>query len=469
MSSAPTETFAPEMPGELAASDLTIDGESIAPAAMPRDSSPTWELEMLISGAVTFSLFQLPPLLAQAYARWEPHTTMDSGPVLLIAYAFLKGALYTLIAAFVTHLAVRAYWVGLIGLNSVYPDGIQWDRVLMLGPLVREVYRERMPTLPRIIARLDNFASVIFSFAFLVVLVIGITLPVVGLGAGLAWLIAKLVFGGRYMRWIAYALLAIVVSPAVVGMYDLKRGATLDPNGRAARRVKRLAAIAYRLQLAGVAGPVLYTISSSGRRKTAYAAFMIALLGSYFVVLAEQIAGIGIVTVSDARYFSRASDANTVRYGFYESARDDGDIEGIVPSIQDDVISGPYVRLFIPYQPSRHDEAIAATCPRVPPLGERGLRLAIRERQTADRDSASARVLHCLAAMHAVRLNGERIPDLRFHFATHPRTGVDGIVAYIPTAPLPHGENVLSVMPPPRMRGSLVTAPLEPYLIHFWY
>jgi hypothetical protein len=40
--------------------------------AVPRDSSPTWELEMLVSGAVLFSLFQRPPLLHGLYARWDP-------------------------------------------------------------------------------------------------------------------------------------------------------------------------------------------------------------------------------------------------------------------------------------------------------------------------------------------------------------------------------------------------------------
>jgi hypothetical protein len=41
-----------------------------APAtAVPRDSSPTWELEMLISGAVLYSLFQLPPVLDAVMTR----------------------------------------------------------------------------------------------------------------------------------------------------------------------------------------------------------------------------------------------------------------------------------------------------------------------------------------------------------------------------------------------------------------
>jgi len=70
--------------------------------------------------------------------------------------------------------------------------------------------------------------------------------------------------------------------------------------------------------------------------------------------------------------------------------------------------------------------------------------------------------------MHAVTLNGAPVPGIRFRFASHPRSGADGIVAYLPTAALPRGENELTVLPPPRRPGSSNRRPLERWVIPFW-
>ena len=267
--------------------DITKDPVSIADVvtlapALPRDSSPTWELEMLISGAVLFSLFQLPPILGRLFARWEPHATYEAGLAMLIGYAYLKGALYTLIAAFVIHFAARAYWVGLIGLNSVFANGIRWERT-KLGPLTQEIYRERMASLPQLISRFDNFASVIFSFAFLVVLMILLSFPLVGSFGLAAYGLSHLFFGGNRFLSIFIAIGALLAFlPMLVALIDQKYGARLDPSSTGTRWLQRLTRFFYRTQLVGVLGPILLTISTNTRRKATYALFYLVLIGSLY-------------------------------------------------------------------------------------------------------------------------------------------------------------------------------------------
>jgi hypothetical protein len=423
---------------------------------------------MLISGAVLFSLFQLPPRVDGWLTRWEPHATFEAGFVLLMGYAYLKGALYTLIAAFVVHLAVRAYWVGLVGLNSVFGRGIRWENT-QLGPIAQQVYRERMPSLPRLIGRLDNFASVIFSFAFLIVLMSLVSLPIMGLAGAGAYAVSSLVFGGRQLRWVFGAvLLLLIVPPVSVALIDRRYGPRLDPAGAAARRLRRLTRIFYTTQLVGMVGPILYTISTNGRRKTTYALFYLVLLGSVYVVMGEWLVRRGALAMNGADFFTARSNANTVDYAYYESQWAAGVVNDASPSIQADVVREPYVRLFIPYQPPRHNPAVARACPGARPLEPRGTRLARPGAAATVSDSAAARVLRCLAALHAVEVNGTPRPDLRFRFATHPRTGVDGIVAYLPVEGLPRGENLLTVLPPPRRPGSTNPRPLERDMIPFW-
>jgi len=98
----------------------------LAASGVP-DTSPTWELELLISGAVLFALFQIPTQLTAFFARLEPHATSTMMSVLLLGQLYMKAILYALIASFVVHLVARAYWVGLVGLQSVFPKGVRWE------------------------------------------------------------------------------------------------------------------------------------------------------------------------------------------------------------------------------------------------------------------------------------------------------------------------------------------------------
>jgi hypothetical protein len=139
------------------------------------EASPTWELELLLSGAVLVALFQVSGVFDRTFDRVEPHTTRATAMPLFFAYLYGKAMVLALIATFVLHLASRGYWVGLVGLNSVFPNGVRWDQ-LRYGPITRELIRERLPALPPIIARLDNFCSALFSFGFLLVLAFGISL-----------------------------------------------------------------------------------------------------------------------------------------------------------------------------------------------------------------------------------------------------------------------------------------------------
>src|SRR4051812_22054262 len=167
----------------------------LAASGVP-DTSPTGELELLISGAVLFALFQIPPLLNGFFARVEPHATSTMLSVLLFVQIYVRAIVYALIACFVVHLIGRAYWVGLVGLHSVFPKGVRWEN-FKSGPLGLEVYRERLVSLPAIISRTDNFCSVIFSFAFLLVLLFGFTVVVTSVFSLVSYLLAHLFLGGR--------------------------------------------------------------------------------------------------------------------------------------------------------------------------------------------------------------------------------------------------------------------------------
>ncbi len=104
--------------------------------ATPRARS-TDELELFIFGLLAFALLAVPGYLFDAWARSSLHTEGVYFQALWFAFSIGVGMCYVLAVALIIHLAVRGYWIGLIGLKSHFPNGIDWDRLTMLGPFSR--------------------------------------------------------------------------------------------------------------------------------------------------------------------------------------------------------------------------------------------------------------------------------------------------------------------------------------------
>jgi hypothetical protein len=433
------------------------DAPSFAERSLPAQVSAAWELELLIAGAVTFALLQLPGEL-EAGRAWLTSVIGGSRAGLTVAMmgaVYAKAALYTLILAFIVNLAARAYWVGLVGLHSVYPQGPRWDQ-LRMGPIFTETYRRQIPSLPTLIARVDNFASVVFSFGFLVVVWVAFSVAGVALFAAIAVGIARLLTGGRYVFPIAVALGTLLLMPSVIASYvDKHRADRMGPVWR--RRITSIARVSTRTNGAALFGPIMFTLmSNAGRRRIMTLAFA-ALIGSLALSMGERFVRDGIFGVSRASFAPDDPDLQGVHAEHYESlvpAR----LGDRVITIQSDVITDPYVRLFVPFRDERHALALR-DCPAAAPVAA-----APARGRTA---AAAARVLGCLTALHAVTIDGVRVPDPGFRFYTHPGSGVNGIVAHLPTAALAPGMHTLVVQPPP-MREDRRDRPNPPTEIPFW-
>ena len=299
------------------AAELRAPDQPPAPAEggapLPRGTSPTWELEMLLSGAVTVGLFQAPALVHRLLAVAAEFGRMAASLSAGLAVTAL-GAIYALLGAFVLHLAVRAYWVGLVGLDSVFPRGIQWDRLTTTGPITREVYERRVPRLRPLIDRLDNFAASIFSVAFLVVMMcaFGALGGVLGFGVGFAAARAL----GADTRTLAVAAAAAFVGGmlllAAAGIVDKKYGERLDPGGAAARAIRMISGGAYTLLLARVWSPIMYTLVTNIRLRVAFPVIYLVLFAAYAAAFVDLLAGEGLLRYERHAYFPGALDAGSV-------------------------------------------------------------------------------------------------------------------------------------------------------------
>lgn len=94
----------------------------------------TDELELIISSLTTVALFTLPGWLFERYAESYTHLSVTLVVSGTSAITLLTGLSYGLGSCFLLHLLARAYWVGMIGLRAVFPQGIDWDRTTGIAP-----------------------------------------------------------------------------------------------------------------------------------------------------------------------------------------------------------------------------------------------------------------------------------------------------------------------------------------------
>ena len=157
----------------------------------------SWNLIGLIDPAVEWAIFELRADLL-SFVRW-------------VLYYLSLGVL-ALPALFVAHFALRTYWVGLVGLSSVYPHGFGRNFGTVPEWVAEDVAR-RSPSLAAQIERIDRHSSVMFAIAALTAMVFTSIAALLGtvlsLGVGLERLTGGTV-GFRDVFYVSAGLLAVL-------------------------------------------------------------------------------------------------------------------------------------------------------------------------------------------------------------------------------------------------------------------
>lgn len=393
--------------------------------ALPRQTTPTWEVELLISGVAVFAMLQLPGLLDDAIFAWRPRFGADWAMPLIIVYLYAKSAAVVLAGTFVVHLMLRARWIALVGMLSVHPDGVAWDR-LGLGPIARAIEERRMGSIEAVIERADNRATTVFA--------IGVTLAslfvVLTLVVGGAMLLA-LVLGVRPDTNLLLGATALFVVPfALAQLADRRFGARLPPGGTSRRVVAAVLETYARVGFGNARNPVFALLAShSGRRRVVVqtsATMMLVAIGvsaAYFAMREPDSFG----------SYARFPDAGegTLLASHYDDQRDPAR-DRADPFVQSAVVSGPFLRLTVPYQPDRDEPAMQRRCP---------------DARSGTLPARTDPLLQCLQQLHAVALDGRPIAA-SYETGADPRTGRPALVAMIDVRALARGRHELRIARP---------------------
>ncbi|MBP6595987.1 MAG: hypothetical protein KA196_00585, partial [Arenimonas sp.] len=197
---------------------------------MPSRTTPTWEMELLVSGATVFGLLQLPALADRLLFGLYNSSTLEVAGMVSPLWVYVKFTLMTLIFTFIAHLCLRGYWVALVGLSSVYPKGIQWSNLdKKSGPNFIAATHGQVGSMAQIIERADNRASRVFGVGF--GLATTMLMPIVLVSALLALLRLYLALGGpggNVTFWLVTVGFLMVFLPfTLFVLWDRLRGAAM--------------------------------------------------------------------------------------------------------------------------------------------------------------------------------------------------------------------------------------------------
>ncbi len=435
----------------------------VDPDAMPPRTTPTWEMELLLSGATVFALVQLIGVLDQRFYLAFPDMDDAQGTLWLLLYLYSRSAVLILAAAFAVHLGMRAHWVALVGLRSVFPRGIRLDR-LRGGPQARAVTVAAASDLGTAIERADNRATLVFGIG------VGLALSILAPGVLvvvsylLAWLLHLLPGQAGSLTLYFFAITALVLVPMLLATgADSLAGSRLAPDGVAARAIRRVLGAYNRVGMSQNAN-TLYAIFSTNFGTYRTTAFVLLLMMAAFgatmwsfyrqVDPGEQ----GVPAFWPGRGTQGANQIHGEHYADLRGTIRPLGAQPWIPSLQ---ASGAWLPVTMPIRARNHG-SVLAQCPE--PARSTADSEADPEASATQRDA----LLACIADLHAISIDGQPVEGVTWDFIDRPAERLRGVLAMVPIAALAPGRHELRVARPQSPERKLSGKPVRHYRIPFW-
>ncbi len=390
---------------------------------LQRLKDESWEAELLVSAVAIFGTFKLFGII-----NWITNVFINSLNPELYSFAFLivffgLFGISILAAMFVIHFCLRAYWIGLVGLNSVFPDYSIEDSAYS------KIYTEKIVSvLPKVkdsIEKVDELCSVVFSAAF--------TFLLIYTNAAIIFSIYLFIYNGlvdsvpSYLLLIpVYGFIAVSIIQTVIGII-----ANLKVNHNKAK----LQMIAFKTNnIASILmfGPLYKSIlqismvfgsNFKKKKKLVYLLMVFLIMGSFVASYQKNETNIDYLA-NNSRYFKKT----IVSPAFYKTNnKNNGYL--LNPEVDSDIINKKLMKVFTPIF-KYENKILAKLCV------HSNKKLSKAERNEANRI--------CYTEYLTVKVNENIIaPD--YINVKHERTNQLGAVFYLETDKFKGGKNMISI------------------------
>lgn len=131
----------------------------------------SWQAELVISGLAIYGALQVPHLIEGLIDFSITFFQPGNYFFIFIFCLYLFCGSTFLISCFVIHFILRAIWIGMLGLNYVFPKGINYETE-QYSPTFLKLLKEKFPNDHQDIIRLEKACSTMFGIATTILLVL---------------------------------------------------------------------------------------------------------------------------------------------------------------------------------------------------------------------------------------------------------------------------------------------------------
>jgi hypothetical protein len=434
----------PDLSGGAAERSSSVEGAAGGGDHLAPYRRATWELELLISAALVFSLFQLPGMLNATWGAVQPTLSERIFILPFLFYYLCMLSVYALTIAFTTHFVLRSFWVGVCGLRAVFPRGIDWDSYDGSDWSRRIHQRITMPLvdLERLV---DRVASGIFAALFAMLLILTMVFTYATVGMLVAMVVSQFFLPELDLVVVFYVLMALFLVPAMV-LAGVEAMIKRKPERE--HTWPRLVKLAAWLSKAGNSStvgrlyqPIVMAFATNLSTKATSRATMASVFVLVSIFVATVLIGSGEFGFDSYHFFPSRSGERSVRTEHYDDQRPITHRERL-PMIQSMVIEGPYVQLFVPFHVNRDLRSLKRVCSELESLRGEGF---FRRRGGSGEDPRQQQVLECLEKVYEVQLDSRRLIDRDWVFYRHPLRGLEGLLLQIDVRGLASGRHTLQV------------------------
>ncbi len=415
----------------------------------------SWQAELLVSGIAIFGALQLPGLVTD-FLDWALlHLSDKFVFFVMLIYIYLKISAFILIVTFILHFSLRALWVGLVGVNSVFPDGINLESKIQSKDFLLKA-KEEFPEQISLIVKLDRLCSVLFGFAgqlSMLFLAINIDIVIVSI---IYWLIDKF-FGATaasfFGKFLVVAATVFSIAHFVLSSKFLRKYAFVKrwhfPFFKYMNKIGLH--IFYR--------PVMY-LTLTFQTNTNYRKLATGLIIIFFF-MGIIIDGIDRSNNLDLLVSPKISKSNALRtdrifFSDYLDARPSVSGSILTPVLKSEVLSDNFLEVFVPIL-GREDIYMDSLCEK----SSENKGATQEERRVLRRAEYSACLQRYLGFYTRDSVRIENYDQIKYQ---HPHDGEQGVLVKIPTENFSLGRNVISVVKSGGTPGSVSAR----YNIPFW-
>lgn len=398
------------------------------PSWLKKLKNESWEAELLVSAVSIFAIFK-----SFAFFNWVCDMFINklNPSQYFIGYliTFLGFLAFGMLGAlFVIHFGLRAYWIGLVGLNSVFPDYSLEDSAY--SKTYTKKLLEKLPRIQNSIKNLDEVCSVLFSAAF--------SLLIIYLYFGLVSTLYLLVFNllsGKvpsYILWIPLAILGLIfIAQTII---------TVIANIKRFKENDRIQNLYYHASIWGsklLYGPFYKSLlqvtmifgSNFKKKKTLVRTVLFMLIFGAILGMYQLFQSNVIVLMN----FNKTLD-QTKMYDYYYKINNTEKSLLLDPEIESDLITGNTTKLFIPifdYEISNYEKLCN--------LNDSSF--DNEEQKTKNRQA----YINCYQKNNTVFIDNDQI-TLQFFKTDHAVTSQFGIQAFLDLSELTTGNHTLKIV-----------------------